>query len=70
MAGGGMKNGQVIGSTDRIAGEAVSRPVTFGEIYATLYKNLGIDVATTVQDIEARPQTLVEPNTRPIQELV
>ena len=45
LAGGGMKTGQVIGATDRIAGEAVSRPVTFGELYATLYKNLGIDVA-------------------------
>ena len=70
LAGGGMKNGQVIGATDRIAGEAVARPVTFGEIYATLYKNLGIDVATAaIQDIENRPQTLVEPNSRPIREL-
>ena len=28
LAGGGMKHGQVIGATDRLAGEAVSRPVT------------------------------------------
>ena len=71
MAGGGMKSGQVIGATDRIAGEAISRPVTFGEIYATLYKNLGIDVANTwVKDIEGRPQSLVEQNASPIAELV
>jgi hypothetical protein len=71
MAGGGMKNGQVIGATDRIAGEAASRPVTFGEIYATLYKNLGIDVATaTIDDIENRPQTIVDANSRPLHELV
>ena len=71
MAGGGMKSGQVIGATDRIAGEAISRPVTFGEIYATLYKNLGIDVANTwVNDIEGRPQSLVEQNASPISELV
>jgi len=71
MAGGGMKSGQVIGATDRIAGEAISRPVTFGEIYATLYKNLGIDVANTwVNDIEGRPQSLVEQNASPIAELV
>src|SRR5262245_52250520 len=31
LAGGGLRTGQVIGATDRIAGEAVSRPVTFGE---------------------------------------
>ena len=43
LAGGGMKTGQVIGATDRIAGEAVSRPVTWGELFATLYRNLGID---------------------------
>ena len=71
MAGGGMKNGQVIGATDRIAGEAAARPVTFGEIYATLYKNLGIDVATaTIDDIENRPQTIVDANSRPLHELV
>ena len=70
LAGGGMKSGQVIGATDRIAGEAVSRPITFGEIYATLYRNLGIDVASTwVNDIEGRPQALVEQDARPIAEL-
>ncbi len=46
LAGGGMTTGQVIGATDRIAGEAASRPVTFGELYATLYHNLGIDANT------------------------
>jgi Protein of unknown function (DUF1501) len=70
LAGGGMKNGQVIGSTDRIAGEAVSRPVTFGELYATLYQNLGLDVGrATVSDIEGRPQFLVDDNAQPIREL-
>ena len=43
LAGGGMRTGQVIGATDRIAGEAVARPVTWGELFATLYHNLGID---------------------------
>src|SRR5437899_12047964 len=47
LAGGGMKTGQVIGATDRHAGGATARPVTFGELYATLYRNLGIDVNTT-----------------------
>jgi uncharacterized protein (DUF1501 family) len=71
MAGGGMKNGQVIGSTDRIAGEAASRPVTFSELYATMYHNMGIDVGrASVTDIEGRPQFLVDDNARPIKELV
>src|SRR5206468_1003291 len=45
LAGGGMRAGQVIGSTDRLGGEARSRPVTFGELFATVYRNLGIDGA-------------------------
>jgi hypothetical protein len=71
LAGGGMPNGQIIGATDRIAGEAVSRPVTFGELYATLYRNLGIDVSRIqLTDREARPQFLVEENAEPIAELL
>jgi hypothetical protein len=66
-----MKNGQVIGATDRIAGEAVSRPVTFGDLYATIYHNLGIDITrTAVQDLEGRPQHLVEGSGTPIKELI
>ncbi|MBU6293249.1 MAG: DUF1501 domain-containing protein [Planctomycetes bacterium] len=71
MFGGDMRHGQVIGATDRIAGEAVARPVTFGEIYATLYRHLGIDtVATTLQDPSGRPNFLVEDNVPPLRELV
>ena len=70
MAGGGMTTGQVIGSTDKIAGEAASRPVTFGEIYATLYKNLGIDATkVTIPDLTGRPQYMVEDDARPLPEL-
>ena len=71
LAGGGMRNGQVIGSTDRIAGEAASRPVTFGELFATLYQNLGIDPnAASLPDLTGRPQYLVEDNAKPLPELV
>lgn len=71
LAGGGMKTGQMIGSTDRIAGEAASRPVRFGEVYATLYRNLGIDInRTTIQDLNGRPQYLVEDHAQPLPELV
>src|SRR5439155_522716 len=33
----------VIGATNRIAGGAAARPVTWGELFATLYHSLGID---------------------------
>jgi uncharacterized protein (DUF1501 family) len=71
LACGGMKTGQVIGATDKIAGEAVSRPVAFGELYATLYHNLGIDVnKATIADLSGRPQYLVEDHAQPLTELV
>lgn len=61
LAGGGMKVGQVIGSTTRLGEEAKDRPVHFQEIFATLYHNLGIDTArTTLIDPAGRPQYLVE----------
>lgn len=70
LAGGGMRTGQVIGATDRLGGEAVRRPVTFGELYATLYRNLGIDVnRATLPDLTGRPQYLVEDSAQPLPEL-
>lgn len=70
LAGGGMKTGQVIGSTDRLGGEAVDRPVAFGEVFATLYHRLGIDVSsTTITDLTGRPQFLVDGH-RPLPEVI
>ena len=72
LAGGGMRNGQVIGSTDRLGGEATSRPVTFGDIFATLYHNLGIDInRATIPDLHGRPRYLVDHHEhQPIREVV
>jgi hypothetical protein len=71
LFGGGMKTGQVIGATDRIAGEAKSRPVTHAELHATLYHNLGIDVnQATIPDLTGRPQYLVEEQAQPLREVV
>ncbi len=65
LAGGGMKTGQVIGSTDRQAGSATSRPVTYKDIFATLYHNLGINpFATTITDPTGRPQYLLDSGKR------
>jgi hypothetical protein len=70
LAGGGMNNGQVIGATDRLGGEATDRPVHFQEIFATLYNNLGINPNTsTVTDLAGRPHYLVENEFLPIKEL-
>jgi len=70
LAGGGLKHGQVIGSTDRLGGEAVDRPVQFGEVFATLYHALGLDVSKiTIPDLSGRPQYLVD-GWQPMRELI
>jgi len=71
MAGGGMKNGQVIGSTDSHAADPNDRPVYIPEIFATLYHNMGIDVSKVqLPDLAGRPQFLVDHGMEPIRELV
>jgi hypothetical protein len=71
MAGGGMKTGQVIGSTDRNGMDVADRPVKFQEVFATLYSCLGIDTSTaTVMDTSGRPQYLVDSGITPLRELV
>ena len=70
LAGGGMRTGQVIGSTNRLAEHAQDRPIHFQEVFATLYHRLGIDVNTaTVNDLTGRPQYLVD-HVQPLRELI
>ncbi|MDB6175759.1 MAG: hypothetical protein JWL59_5070 [Chthoniobacteraceae bacterium] len=70
VAGGGFKTGQVIGATDRLGGEPTERPVHFGEVFATLYHWLGIDLNTvTLPDLSGRPQYLVD-GWQPMKELI
>jgi Protein of unknown function (DUF1501) len=69
LAGGGMRTGQVIGSTDKIGGSAKDRPVTHQEVFATLYHNLGIDPATAIPDRSGRPMPLLDQR-EPISEVI
>ncbi len=70
LACGGMKTGQVIGATDKHAGEVVDRPVTFGDIHATLLHNLGIDPHLAIPDAQGRLQRPVGAEAHPFAELV
>ena len=61
LAGGGIKTGQAIGSTNRLGEYAVSGAVSFGDIFATLYQSMGIDPDNvTINDPAGRPQHLAE----------
>ena len=65
-----MRTGQVIGATDRLGASIQERPVHYQNVFATLYRNLGIDtVTTTIPDHSGRPQYLLE-HQEPIQELI
>mgnify|MGYP001584618051 FL=1 len=70
LAGGGLRTGQVIGATDRLGGEIADRPVHFGEVFATLYHQLGINAnEVTIEDLSGRPHFLVD-GYKPMRELV
>lgn len=69
VAGGGLRSGQVIGSSTRWGEQPQTRPVHFREVFASLYARLGIDVATQqFHDLAGRPQYLVGDH-RPMPEL-
>lgn len=70
LAGGGMKVGQVIGSTDKVGGHAASRPVHYRDVLATVYHNLGIDPHTFLYDKSNRPISILPPENEPIAELI
>ena len=70
MAGGGLKTGQVIGSTNRRGERPDDCPVHLQEIFATVYHKLGIDLnQTQLIDPAGRPQYILD-HRQPIAELV
>ena len=70
LAGGGMRMGQAIGSTNRLGEVPQDRPVHYQDVFATLYRQLGIDVNTAaIPDHAGRPQYLLD-RREPIAELI
>lgn len=70
LAGGGMRMGQVIGSTNRLGEVPLERPIHYQDVFATLYRQLGIDVGNvTIPDFTGRPQYLLD-HREPIRELI
>jgi hypothetical protein len=70
LAGGGMRTGQVIGSTNKFGEHPVDRPVKFGEVFATLYAKAGLPINTREFDLRGRPQHLVESGCEPLKEVM
>jgi hypothetical protein len=69
LAGGGFRHGQVIGATVRDGGHIKERPVTPGDISATIYHHMGVPLNATYSDPRGRPLAIVQ-NGAPIRELI
>jgi arylsulfatase A-like enzyme len=69
MAGGGFRHGQVIGASSHDGGEISERPVTPGDLAATIYHHMGVPLDATYTDHQGRPLSIVE-NGSPLSELI
>ena len=69
VAGGGMRTGQVIGSTNSKGEEPKERPLTPNDLWATVYRHLGIDWTQSFPDHSGRPMPIL-PFGEPIEELL
>ena len=58
MAGGGLKRGIVVGATDKIGAYVADRPITPGDMAATVLQALGIDPSTILHTPLGRPVEL------------
>src|SRR5207302_9826843 len=69
LAGGGLRHGQVIGATERDGGNIKERPVTPGDLAATIYRHLGVPLDATYLEPSGRPRPVAE-HGRPMRELL
>ena len=60
LAGGGFRNGQVIGATDSRGERALGATITPSNVLASLYGHMGIDPAITLTDGSGRPVHILD----------
>jgi uncharacterized protein (DUF1501 family) len=70
LAGGGIARGNVVGASDKQAGDPIDRPVSPKDLLATMYHLLGIHPHTTIPDRSGQPITLVPESNNVISELL
>ncbi len=69
FAGGGVKGGQAVGASDPVGGVPADRPVGPGEVVATIFHSLGLDIESHLPGPAGRPFPLVDFGKREIHEL-
>ena len=70
VAGGGIRGGQVIGSSDALGEFPKDDPVTPQDFAATLYTLLGIDPNHEMRTIDGRPVRVVMDGAKVIKDLI
>ena len=55
LGGGGIQGGQIIGASDKDGAYVAERPVSLGDLYATIYKAMGVDWTKTYKSPIGRP---------------
>lgn len=69
LSGGGLRMGQVIGSSDKTGSVPKERPYRPEHVLAMMYRHLGIDPTLTFNDTSGRPRYILE-NRQLITELI
>ncbi len=68
LAGGGLRHGQVIGATEKDAGQIKERPVTPGDLAATIFRHMDVPINIDYIDNRGRPRPVISEGA-PIREL-
>jgi hypothetical protein len=68
-AGAGIKGGNIVGASDEIGAYPKDRPANPGEVVATIFKALQIDLDTELPGLQGRPIRVVEHGVNAINEL-
>jgi hypothetical protein len=69
VAGGRLRHGQAVGSTDSKGGEVKEARVRPSDLAATVFRHLGIPLDAHWTDLQGRPHPIVTEGGRPIPEL-
>jgi uncharacterized protein (DUF1501 family) len=69
LAGGGVKRGMILGSSDALAELPKDRPISHQDVLATMYRILGVDFAQSYLNEANRPVQVLNVG-EPIREIL
>ncbi len=69
VSGGGMRTGQIVGATNARGEHPVDRQLSPNDLWATVYRHLGIDYTESTFDLQGRPMPIL-PFGAPIEEIL